>query len=46
MLAETIEEQQPKVEYHDNVLSTQNSISATMVAKILGFPFAKDLTTF
>lgn len=43
MLTETINEQQPKVEYCDNVLASENSINAIMVAKILGFPSAKRL---
>lgn len=35
-LLETIEEQKPKAEYHDNVLNTNNGITTTVIAKSYG----------
>jgi anti-repressor protein len=42
-LLKTIEEQTPKVEYHDNVLNTPNLITPTTIAKDMGLKSANEL---
>ena len=45
-LAETITVQQPKVEYHDKVLSKENTVVVTDIAKTCGMRSAQQLNKF